>query len=162
MKRIIAGLALALLTAPAMAASTDTAKDFSLKGLDGKEFRLSESTGKGYIVINFWAAWCSTCKEEIPELEELMKQPGADKAVFLGINVGDKDSKAAKFVKKYGYPYRPLMDSKKAVSKDYGILGIPVTIIINNSGKIVFRGSRPPEKFDFTESSPSKTQSPKR
>jgi peroxiredoxin len=151
MKKVMAVLALALLTAPAMAASTDTAKDFSLKGLDGKGFRLSESLGEGYIVINFWAAWCSTCKEEIPELAALMKQPGAGKAVFLGINVGDKDGKAAKFVKKYGYPYRALMDTEKAVSKEYGVLGIPVTFIIDRRGKIVFRGARPPKKFDFSE-----------
>ena len=151
MKKVMAVLALALLTAPAMAASTDTAKDFSLKGLDGKGFRLSESLGEGYIVINFWAAWCSTCKEEIPELEALMKRPGADKVLFLGVNVGDKDPKAAKFVKKYAYPYRALMDTEKTVSKEYGVLGIPVTVIIDKNGKIVFRGSRPPKKFDFRD-----------
>ena len=101
MKKVMAVLALALLTAPAMAASTDTAKDFSLKGLDGKDFILSENLGERYIVINFWAAWCSTCKEEIPELEALMKQPGADKALFLGINVGDKDGKGAAILNAY-------------------------------------------------------------
>lgn len=159
MKKVMAVLALALLTAPAMAASTDTAKDFSLKGLDGKGFRLSESLGEGYIVINFWAAWCSTCKEEIPELEALMKRPGADKVLFLGVNVGDKDSKAEKFVKKYGYPYKVLLDQDKAVSKAYAVMGIPVTIIIDKAGKIVFRGSRPPGNFDFV---PPETQSPKR
>ncbi|HBE87962.1 MAG TPA: hypothetical protein DDW67_02335 [Elusimicrobia bacterium] len=149
MKKMIAAFALALLTAPAMAASTDTVKDFSLKGLDGKKYSLSDSLGKGYIVINFWAAWCSTCKEEIPELAELMKQPGADKVLFLGVNVGDKASKAAKFVNKYEYPYKPLLDSDKSVSKDYAVMGIPVTVIIDKKGKIVFRGSRPPKKFDF-------------
>ncbi len=159
MKKMIAAFALALLTAPAMAASTDTAKDFSLKGLDGKEFRLSENLGKGYIVINFWAAWCSTCKEEIPELKALMKRPGADKVLFLGVNVGDKDNKAAKFVKKHSYPYKPLLDSEKTVSRYYGVLGIPVTVIIDKNGKIVFRGSRPPGNFDFV---PPETQSPKR
>lgn len=152
MKKMIAAMVFALIAAPAMAAETPVAaRDFALKGLDGKEFRLSENVGKSYIVINFWAAWCSTCKEEIPELDELMKQPGADKALFLGVNVGDKDSKAEKFVKKYKYPYRPLLDSDKAVSKAYEVLGIPVTVIIDKKGKIVFRGSRPPKKFDFTK-----------
>ncbi|MBI5744103.1 MAG: hypothetical protein HY952_06110 [Elusimicrobia bacterium] len=39
----------------------------------------------------------------------------------------------------------------KAVAKKYGVLGLPVTVIIDKAGKIVFRGSRPPKTFDFTK-----------
>lgn len=144
--------ALMLAAAPAMAVpSTDTVSEFALPDLADKEFKLGDVLGKSYIVINFWAAWCSTCEEEIPELAALMKSPGADKVLFLGVNVGDKQSKAQKFVKKFKYPYKALLDRKKDTAKSYGILGLPVTIIISKDRKIVFRGSRPPKTFDFTK-----------
>lgn len=133
------------------AAAKDTAADFSLPASGGKEFRLYENLDKGYVVINFWASWCSTCEEEIPELAALMKSPGADKVVFAGVNVGDKPAKAEKFVKKYKYPYLAVFDRSKAVAKSYGVLGLPATLIISKDRKIVFRGSRPPKTFDFTK-----------
>ena len=132
-------------------AAQDTAADFTLPGLDGKPVKLADSLGRGYVVVNFWARWCASCEEEVPELAALKKQPGADTAVFIGVNAGDSQSKAAKFVAKFKYPYLVALDKDKAVTKKYGILGLPVTLIIAKDGKIVFRGSRPPKKFDFTK-----------
>ncbi len=124
---------------------------FDLAGLDGRQVKLENSLGKGYVVLNFWARWCASCEEEIPQLAALMKQPGAGKAVFIGVNVGDKAAKASKFVAKTKYPYLVALDKDKAVARKYGVLGLPVTIIISKEGKIVFRGSRPPKTFDFTK-----------
>ena len=124
---------------------------FDLAGLDGKQVKLEDSLGKGYVVVNFWARWCASCEEEIPQLTALMKQPGADKAVFIGVSVGDSQAKAAKFVAKTKYPYLVALDKDKSVAKKYGVLGLPVTIIISKEGKIVFRGSRPLKTFDFTK-----------
>lgn len=124
---------------------------FDLAGLDGKQVKLEDSLGKGYVVLNFWARWCASCEEEIPQLSALMKQPGADKAVFIGVNAGDNAAKASKFVAKTKYPYLVALDKDKAVAKKYGVLGLPVTIIISKEGKVVFRGSRPPKTFDFTK-----------
>ena len=78
-----------------------------------------------------------------------MKASGADKALFVGVNVGDTEAKALKFVKKFKYPYFVVLDKDKAVAKMYGVLGLPVTLIIFKEGKVVFSGSRPPKTFDF-------------
>jgi len=153
MKRNFTALFAALLLASAASAGAPavTAEKFSLPGLDGKQVRLEDSLGKGYVVLNFWARWCASCEEEVPQLAAFMRAPGADKAVFIGINVGDTAAKASKFVAKTGYPYLVALDKDKSVAKKYGVLGLPVTLIIDRAGKIVFRGSRPPEKFDFTK-----------
>ena len=153
MKRNVISLFAALILASAASAgtATETAEKFSLPGLDGKQVKLEDSLGKGYVVLNFWARWCASCEEEVPQLAALMRSPGADKAVFIGVNVGDTAAKAAKFVAKTRYPYLVALDKDKAVAKKYGVLGLPVTVIIDRSGRIVFRGSRPPEKFDFTK-----------
>ena len=132
-------------------AAPDKAPGFALTGLDGKQFKLEENMGKGYIVLNFWARWCTSCEEEVPELAALKKSPGADHVLFIGVNVGDAEAKAAKFVKKFKYPYDVVMDKDKETAKKYGVLGLPATLIISKDGKIVFRGSRPPKTFDFTK-----------
>jgi len=151
MKKIIFS---ALVTAAAgclLCAAQDTAVSFTLPTLDGKQFKLADSLEKGYVVLNFWARWCASCEEEVPELAELMKSPGAGKALFVGVNVGDNEAKAAKFVKKFKYPYLVVLDKDKAVAKKYGVLGLPVTLIISKEGRILYRGSRPPKTFDFTK-----------
>lgn len=151
-KLMIAVLGAAALAAAAYAgAASETAEKFSLPGLDGKPVKLEDSLGKGYVVLNFWARWCSSCEEEVPQLAALMKSPGAEKAVFIGVNVGDTQAKAQKFADKFKYPYIVALDKDKAVAKKYGVLGLPVTVIIDKTGKIVFRGSRPPKTFDFTK-----------
>lgn len=150
MKKLIFAAAV-LLAAVSVRAAQDTAEKFTLPGMEGKQVKLDDSLGKGYVVLNFWARWCSSCEEEVPQLAALMKSPGADKAVFIGVNVGDNEAKAAKFVTKFKYPYIVALDKDKSVAKRYGVLGLPVTIIIDRAGKIVFRGSRPPKTFDFSK-----------
>lgn len=151
MKKLVLFFAAVSAAGSLLWAAPEKAPDFTLPGLDGKPFKLADHSGQGYIVLNFWARWCASCEEEVPELAALMKSPGADKALFVGVNVGDTDAKAEKFVKKFKYPYLVVMDRKKAVAKQYGVLGLPVTLILDKEGKIVFRGSRPPKTFDFTK-----------
>ncbi len=152
MKKTICAVLLVCCFGSAWALSEkDKAVPFSLPGMDGKVVKLEDSLGKGYIVLNFWARWCESCREEVPELAALMKAPGAGKAAFIGVNVGDAEAKAQKFIEKYKFPYQSVMDKNKAVAKSYGVLGLPTTLIIAPDGRIVFRGSRPPKTFDFTK-----------
>jgi len=151
MKKTIIAAFVAAAAGCLLYAGQEAAEKFTLPRLDGKQFKLEENLGKGYVVLNFWARWCASCEEEVPQLAALMKSPGADKALFVGINVGDNEAKASKFVKKTKYPYLVVLDKDKAVTKKYGVMGLPVTLIISKDGKIVFRGSRPPKTFDFTK-----------
>ena len=70
MKTLFAPLVLALaLTAalPATAAETAAKPTLSIKTLDGKTFTLAEHKGN-WVIVNFWATWCSPCIKELPEL----------------------------------------------------------------------------------------------
>ena len=73
---------------------------FSLRRLNGGTVNVGESIRKKTVVLNFWASWCSTCEEEIPELVALKKAPGAESAVFYGINVGESKAQVRHFVEK--------------------------------------------------------------
>lgn len=61
------------------------APDFSLKSLDGPDWRLSDQRGR-VVLINFWTTWCTACVGELPALIELRKRHGAD-LVILGVSL---------------------------------------------------------------------------
>jgi thiol-disulfide isomerase/thioredoxin len=152
MKKMILSLLAAGAACCALYAGQDAAPVFSLPALDGKPFVLADHLGKGYIVLNFWASWCDSCAEEVPQLAALKKSPGADKVLFVGIDEGDNARRAAKFVSKNAYPYPViLLDKDRAVAKKYGVPGLPVTVIISKDGKTAFSGPRPPKTFDFSK-----------
>jgi len=125
------------------------APKFSLRGLDGKTFKLGGSAGKKMVVLNFWASWCSACAQEIPALKDLQSSPGADKAVFVGVNVGENRGEVKRFVKKYQYPYPVVMDETRKTAKKYGLTRLPTTVVVDTNGKIVFSGPHPPGEEVF-------------
>ncbi len=151
MKKIIVSAFAVLAAGSLLYAGEVAVGNFTLARLDGKQFKLEDNLGKGYVVLNFWARWCASCEEEVPELAAFMKSPGADKVLFVGVNVGDNEAKASKFVAKTKYPYLVVLDKDKAVAKKFGVMGLPATLIISRDRKIVYRGSRPPKNFDFTK-----------
>ena len=121
-------------------------KDFSLKTYkENKEFKLSDHLGKKTIVLNFWASWCTSCIQELPELHELKKKH--PKALFIGINSGEKPKHVKKFLKRYKFNYKILMDHEMKVAGLYEIDAIPVTIVISKDKKITFNGERPPKSL---------------
>ena len=58
------------LIASAGSAVTEPAPDFTLKTLEGEELTLAKLKGN-VVLLNFWASWCSPCREEMPALKKL-------------------------------------------------------------------------------------------
>ena len=57
----------------------------------GEQLTLAQFAGKP-VIVNFWASWCTPCKEELPALQEFAdKHPEAQ---VLGINFMDNESDA--------------------------------------------------------------------
>jgi len=136
-------LFLLLLTLPLFAYSLDkgdTALDFTGKDLEGNTITLSDYKGEKPVLLVFWATWCPECNREISLLKELYKKYGK-KIEFISIDVAinEKLKKVKKFVAKNELPYRTIFDEKKEIIKKYKVSGIPTNIVIDKSGKIVYR-----------------------
>ena len=87
----------------------NVAPDFSLKGLDGKQYSLEALTQKGPVVAAFFKISCPVCQFTFPFLERIHKRDGGEGATFLGIS--QDDAKATKsFASEYGvtFPMAPL------------------------------------------------------
>lgn len=126
------------------------AEDFSLSDVNGSQRRLSEWQDK-VRVINFWATWCSPCREEIPAFVELQQQYLHDGVQFIGIALQEAEE-IRDFIAEFNVNYPSLvggddvMKAGKKLGNDIGAL--PYTVIINRSGNIVFTRRGPLSKSD--------------
>ena len=102
-----------------------------------------------YILINFWASWCAPCRVEHPFLMQLSKEKNLK---ILGVNFKDKKNNAMKFLNDLGNPYVYLAkDYLGKQSINFGIYGIPETILVNNEFIILKKYIGPLSESDFEE-----------
>ena len=110
-----------------------------LPDLDGNDQAVSQWLGK-VIVVNFWATWCTPCREEIPEFIEAQKKYGDQGLMFVGIAI-DQADKVKMFSKEFGINYPVLVGSMntwsllEAAGNRHSAL--PYTVVINHSGELV-------------------------
>ena len=103
----------------------------NLKSFDDNKIYTSEDFKKSrYTLINFWASWCAPCRIEHPYLMQLSKEKNLK---ILGVNFKDKKINASKFLNELGNPYYYMAkDTSGKQSVNFGIYGIPESILINN------------------------------
>ncbi len=117
------------------APSAALAPDFTLKTLDGQEMTLSKLKGK-VVLLDFWATWCAPCREAIPHLINLQKTYREKGFEVIGMNVDRGDVETVRrFVKSMDIPY-PITLTPEEVLRNYGVTGLPTTILIDKAGKI--------------------------
>ena len=102
-----------------------------------------------FTLINFWASWCGPCREEHPILIKLNEEKNLK---LLGVNFKDKKSNALKFLKDLGDPYDDLArDELGKNSINFGIYGIPESILINKNLVIIKKFIGPISKNDYDD-----------
>ncbi|ALQ50661.1 TlpA family protein disulfide reductase [Nitrosomonas ureae] len=111
----------------------------SLPDLQGENQEVSQWLGK-VMVVNFWATWCTPCREEIPEFIEAQKKYGEQGLIFIGIAI-DQADKVKMFSQEFGINYPVLVGSfntwslLEAAGNRHSAL--PYTVVINRSGELV-------------------------
>ena len=112
------------------------APEFTLTDLKNKKVSLSDYKGK-YVMINFWATWCSACKSELPDLEKFYNENKNNKDFkFLTMDVGENKDVVEKFMKENKYNFDVLLDKNTEVSYDYTATALPTTVLIDKEGYI--------------------------
>ena len=114
---------------------------------DDSIFTNDDFKKNSFTLINFWASWCAPCRIEHPRLMELSKE---NNIKILGVNFKDKKINALKFLKDLGDPYKYLTrDSNGKQSVNFGIYGIPESILIDNKLTIIKKFVGPLTKQDL-------------
>ena len=115
-------------------------KDFAVE-FNGKTIRLSDYVGRGkYVLVDFWASWCSPCRQEIPNLIALYEKYKDKEFLVLGVAVQDKIEDSQKAISDMQIPYPQILNSEKIATNIYGIDALPETILFAPDGTIIARG----------------------
>ena len=104
----------------------DPAKTFSQKDMLGKVW-----------LLNVWASWCVSCREEHPVLVEFAK---SGVAPLYGLNYKDQRKDGIAWLKRFGNPYvLSAYDIKGQIGIEYGVYGVPETYVIDKKGVIRYK-----------------------
>jgi thiol-disulfide isomerase/thioredoxin len=97
-----------------------------------------ESPGK-ILVINYWATWCSPCREEIPELNELDHQL-SNRLDVIGVNYdGVVGEQLLQEMQKLGIEFDNLYTDPRSIWSLEPVTVLPETLIINSRGELIHR-----------------------
>lgn len=133
--------ALALVWAAAVAAAPasligQSAPDFALPpAVSGDNVRLSEYRGQPVMLL-FWSSQCGTCARQLAVMERLYETYHSSGLVVLGVAVDDDPQRAARYASAHRTRFPLLLDSAKAVSRDFKIDRLPTTVLIDRSGVV--------------------------
>lgn len=114
--------------------------DLTLQTLEGETIDLSQRRGE-VLLINFWATWCTPCREEIPDLVSLQSDLGPQGLTIIGIAL-DRDGEEAvnPFLDEYEVNYPIVIDADRSVESEIGpTYGLPTTLVVNPEGEITHR-----------------------
>lgn len=113
---------------------------FSVKDINGKIINLSEYKGK-YVLLDFWASWCLPCLKQIPLIKQIRNAYSKDKLVIVGISGDRQIEELRKAIQLNEINWMNIFDETKSIRKLYRIRAIPVIMLIDNNGKLIYSSS---------------------
>jgi cytochrome c biogenesis protein CcmG/thiol:disulfide interchange protein DsbE len=111
------------------------APDFALRDAAGKTATLKEYKGK-VVLLDFWATWCTGCKQEIPWFTEFQRKFGTTHFAVVGVSLDEGGWAVLKpYLDQNPVPYRMLLGDQ-ATAKRYAIQNLPDTFVIDRQGRV--------------------------
>lgn len=113
----------------------------TVETLDGATAELSSVFGKGPVVIEFWAIWCSNCKELEPTMLAVQKKY-AGKVTFVGVAVSVNQSPRAvqAYAEKHALQMTPFFDRRGKAVDAYEVPATSFVVVVNKAGQVVYTG----------------------
>jgi thiol-disulfide isomerase/thioredoxin len=139
--RIILGALLAV--SPLLAQEPDSllhepAPQFARMDLDHERVDLSAYRGR-VVLLNFWATWCVPCQTEMPRFVEWQKRYEPEGLQIIGVSMDDDAEQVMALVRKRPLNYPVIMGDSELGMQYGGVLGLPVTFLIDRQGRIAAR-----------------------
>lgn len=124
----------------AIHAEPQRGSDVAFESEEGGEITLAEYEGKP-VLVNFWATWCAPCRVEMPQLAALQDEYGGEDFEVVTIATGRNDPAGMeRFLAEIGAETLPRhKDPRQTLARDFGVLGLPVTLILDAQGQEIGR-----------------------
>jgi cytochrome c biogenesis protein CcmG, thiol:disulfide interchange protein DsbE len=105
-------------------------------GAGPARFAPADMQGKVWM-LNVWASWCVSCRQEHPVLLDIAK---SGVVPLVGLDYKDAVGDARAWLAQHGDPYLlSAVDASGRVGIDYGVYGVPETYVIDKRGTIRFK-----------------------
>ncbi len=112
---------------------------FSERDMHGTKYQLKQLIGK-VVVLNFWFINCPPCRQEIPDLNDMVDSYKDNKdVVFIAIAL-DQRYDLEQFLKTSPYHYN-IIDNGRYIASQYGVTLYPTHVVIDRTGKVLFHTS---------------------
>lgn len=116
----------------------DQIEDLRLRMLDGSERKLSDFRAS-VIVLNFFASWCTVCRQEIPHIEKELWQPFQDKGLMiLGVDYKERPDSVQHFVEQMGISYPVVLDEHGEIFNRFARGGVTRNVVLDKDRTIIF------------------------
>lgn len=118
--------------------------DVKLVDTSGNSHALSEYVGKGnYVLLHFWSTWTLNTRNELKFIKEIVRDYADKPLTVIGISLNADGDDWRKYVKVRNLRWTHLSNIKSwdsPVAKEYGVLSLPMTVLIAPDGTIVMQG----------------------
>jgi peroxiredoxin len=120
----------------------DVAPGFRETALDGRPVSLSGLRGR-VVIVAFWATWCPPCREELPAFERLLRSHGSRGLAVVAVDTREAAGVVRPFVQALGLTFPVLLDVDGEIARQFGVIGLPTTFVIDRNGAPVGRAIGP-------------------
>lgn len=131
-----------------LAACTSTGSD-RVTLLDGTATTLEAEIEGRPAIVNFWAAWCVFCKEELPLFENVAREH--PEIAVIGVNLQEQPDIARRYWENGDYTFSTLLDPKAELKERFDVFTQPTTIFLNANGETIFKKNGPLTEEELNE-----------
>ena len=112
------------------------APEFKMANLFGESVTLTQHLGKEVVLLDFWASWCPPCRKGLPMVDSVAKHFAGQPVAVYGVNVQESAAQVSSFMQTAKLDLPILMDGSGIVAEDYGVTGIPQSVVIGKDGRV--------------------------
>jgi cytochrome c biogenesis protein CcmG, thiol:disulfide interchange protein DsbE len=117
----------------------DAIPPLDLTGVDGTRVRIPENLKGKVTVLHFWQIGCTSCRLEMPAMDNLYRSYRRKGLEVLAVNVGQREENVKAFAATLGVSYPILIDAEGQSASLYGVTDVPRTYVIDRSGMVRYR-----------------------
>jgi len=127
------------------------APDFTLTDVTGNPVSLSSKTGAKLLLVDFWAAWCTPCRLENPNLVRIYNEFNKKGFDIFGVSLDQSKDDWTKAIADDKLTWTHVSDLQyfnNAAARLYAVNAIPANFLLDESGIIIARNLRGKDLYD--------------
>jgi thiol-disulfide isomerase/thioredoxin len=114
----------------------DTTPAYAAVSLAGDTVRVGAGTP---VLLNVWATWCESCKEEMADLAALEKKYAPEHVKVVAVSVDNGDgTRVKRFAESEKLPFTVAHDPAGEVQKKFQAVGVPETYLVSGDGRLLW------------------------